>query len=488
MSELKNSIGWSILKESSIEMIFLLNETGDIIDCSDAAKYGLGFLGSEVPGHFRDIFPTVELEDSQSKSYSATIYRKNETCFPTEMRIKKIKHGYLVFALDKTRLRMTAIELKNMREALLDSNKYRTEFVSNITHELRTPVNGIQGMVRTLLDTELTKKQKSTVKVIEDCCVSMEKIINNLLDFSKLELDRVILENNPFFFREFLNKVMDFNVTLINEKGLKFILQVDNQIPDLLIGDEFRLSQIVNNLINNAVKFTRVGNVVFEVTKIREGDDFVELFFMVMDTGIGIAKEDMDRLFKSFSQVDASTTRKFGGTGLGLSICKKLVEMMGGKIKVESELGKGSAFSFNIILTKAESGTSSGISYPTGNFIYEGNGQFDASYFSEEEGDKRPIFRDFATMTEKLREFKTINNISDIRNAMEKLQICIELENWEKAENFSGVIKNLISDRDNDKEIKKAAFKLELMVRREDKEKSMSAYKAFDKLLGTYYN
>ena len=131
-------------------------------------------------------------------------------------------------------------------------------------------------------------------------------------------------------------------------------MHVGDDIPKYLIGDELRLTQIFNNLISNAVKFTTIGHVAVEASLIREEDDFVELFFMVVDTGIGIAKENMDKLFKKFSQVDASTTRRFGGTGLGLSISKKLVELMGGDIKVESEVGKGSSFSFNVILKKAD--------------------------------------------------------------------------------------------------------------------------------------
>lgn len=483
MNELDKLVGWDSIKENLLEMIFWLDEEGRVLDCSDEAKFSLGYVGKDKPETFKDIFPALELGDSASQTYTSSIYRKNETCFPTEVKIQKIQKGYLVFAIDKTKLKLTSNELRNIREALEDSKKYRTEFVSNITHELRTPVNGIQGMVRTLLETELTASQKNVVMIIDECCVNMAKIINNLLDFSKLELDRVILENNPFFFKEFLNKIMDFNVALLNEKGLKFILQVDDKIPEMLIGDEFRLTQILNNLISNAVKFTKVGHVVIEVTKIREGYDFVELFFMVMDTGIGIAKEDMNRLFKSFSQVDASTTRKFGGTGLGLSICKKLVEMMGGKIKVESEVGKGSVFSFNVILSKADSDSISGIHFPSGNFIYEGNGQFADSPIRKLEESNRFNERDFATITDKLREFSLQNNLSDIMAAMEKLQICIELGNWEKAENFSNIVKNLISDDEKDKEVKKAAFKLELTVRREDREKSLVAFKALQERL-----
>lgn len=487
MDEKNKGFSCSMVKENLMEMIFFCDKEGNVLDCSDSTKRNLGYLRLEKMKKFQDIFPMIQLEDTGNLTYITNIYRKNETCFPSEIKIKEFEEGFLVLAMDRTKLKMTSSELKHIKETLDDYNKYRTEFVSNITHELRTPVNGIQGMLRTLQETELTPKQNNTVRIIEECCYNMAKIINNLLDFSKLELDKVILESSPFLFKEFLNKIMDFNFPLINEKGLKLIIHVDDDIPEVLVGDEFRLAQILNNLLGNAVKFTKMGHIAFEVTKIREGDDFVELFFMVLDTGIGIAQNNMGRLFQSFSQVDASTTRKYGGTGLGLSICKKLIGMMGGKIKVESEEGKGSVFSFNVVLSKDDSNNSSGINFPSGNFIYEGNGQYKNSLLIGEES-QTFSYKDFSTDSEKLREFGTLNNMGDIRAALEKLLICIELDNWEKAENFASVIKNLISEEEEDKELKKAAFKLELIVRREDKEKALSAFMSFDNALKTYYN
>ena len=213
---------------------------------------------------------------------------------------------------------------------------------------------------------------------------------------------------------------------------------------------------------------------------IREEDDFVELFFMVVDTGIGIAKENMDKLFKKFSQVDASTTRRFGGTGLGLSISKKLVELMGGDIKVESEVGKGSSFSFNVILKKAdEAEETTGVELPSGNFVYEGSGQYseseEESKYSGEGGDGWKL----KANSDKIYQFGTSENIREINTALEKLFICIELGNWEKAENFASVVKNLISDNESEQQLKKEAFRLELIIRRGDHDKALVQFNTF---------
>lgn len=477
MSEMNLLAKWKFFKKELVELVFLFDENGIMSDCSTSARERLGYAKDEKLKMFSEIFPALTLEASNNL-YSTEIYRKNETCFPADVKIKSMpERGYAVFAVDRTDMSAVQKAVQNLNDELETSDRYKTEFVSNITHELRTPVNGIQGMAKKLLSTELTPKQAETIRVIDNCCANMSKIINNLLDFSKMEANKLELENKPFMFRDFLNKAMAFNVNLVNDKGLKLIMHVGEDIPEQLVGDELRLTQILNNLISNAVKFTSAGHVVLKVTLTREEDDMVELFFMVMDTGIGIEKENIDKLFKSFSQVDASITRRFGGTGLGLSICKKLVTMMGGDIKVESEEGKGSIFSFNVLLNKAEnSGEQLNVKFPSGSFIYEGSGLYKGA---DEETGLSERGRRFAIGMDKLYKFTTNGNAVEIKNAMDKLILCIELENWEKAENFSSVIKNLISDDEIDKELKKAAFRLELIIRREDKEKAILQYNIF---------
>jgi len=232
------------------------------------------------------------------------------------------------------------------------------------------------------------------------------------------------------------------------------------------------------------VKFTSVGYIAVEISKTMETEDSVELFFMIMDTGIGIARENMDKLFKSFSQVDASITRRFGGTGLGLAICKQLVEMMGGTIKVDSEEGKGSSFSFQVILKKAEESAEEkeAVWFPSGKFIYEGNGryQMDQEETDAETGSGSMGWSSGFSLDEIYR-FGTKENLDEIYATLEKLLLCIELENWEKAENFAGVVKNLISE--DNKELKREAFRLELMIRKENLEKSMTQYEVLKEMM-----
>ncbi len=471
-----------ILKEECLELVIVFGSDGSFIDCSNKAKESLGYMLGEKVGNFELCFPNLKLQATKLLEHIETdIYRKNETCFPADVKITAFGDDkFIVFATDQTENRNMARELTACKEELKSELKYKTEFVSNITHELRTPVNGIQGMAKNLLNTELNSYQLETVGIIETCCVNMSKIINDLLDFSKMESDKLVLENKAFSFREFLNNVMAFNVTLVNEKGLKLLVHIGDDIPKYLIGDELRLTQIFNNLISNAVKFTTIGHIAVEASLIREEDDFVELFFMVVDTGIGIAKENMDKLFKKFSQVDASTTRKFGGTGLGLSITKKLVELMGGGIKVESEAGKGSSFSFNVILKKSDKAEeTTGVEIPSGNFVYEGNGQYseseeDSNYAGESTTDWK-----LTANSDKIYQFGTSENIREINSALEKLFICIELENWEKAENFASVVKNLISDNESEQHLKKEAFRLELIIRRGDHDKAIAQYNIF---------
>ena len=477
---------FSILKEECLEIILIFDNVGKCVRCSDKARNSLGYSEWEEMGSFEETFPNIELKETELNEHiEADVYRKNETCFPADVKIVKYEdNNFIVFAIDQTEKRNAVRELKSCKEELKYELKYKTEFVSNITHELRTPVNGIQGMAKNLLNTDLNSYQLETVGIIENCCVNMSKIINDLLDFSKMESDKLVLEKKAFAFREFLNNVMAFNVTLVNEKGLKLIAHVGDDIPKYLVGDELRLTQIFNNLLSNAVKFTTIGHIAVEASLIREEDDFVELFFMVVDTGIGIAKKNMDKLFKKFSQVDASTTRKFGGTGLGLSISKRLVELMGGSIKVESEPGKGSSFSFNVILGKAdEAEETTGVEIPSGNFVYEGSGQYseseeESSYSGESGLDWR-----LTANSEKIYQFGTSENIREINSALEKLFICIELSNWEKAENFASVVKNLISDNESEQQLKKDAFRLELIIRRGDHDKAIAQFNSFKEKL-----
>lgn len=234
------------------------------------------------------------------------------------------------------------------------------------------------------------------------------------------------------------------------------MVNIDKAIPEFLIGDELRLTQILNNLLSNAVKFTSVGYINIEVTKTVQFDDEIELFFVVSDTGIGISQEEKDKLFKSFSQVDASITRKYGGTGLGLAITKQLVELMHGSIHLDSEKGKGSSFSYSVRLHLAQD--------------------------KKEENSVRGQF-EFINQNQDMSKFENIGeifhygtpeNVEELRSKMEKLIICMEVGAWDRAESFSHNIKELVDE--GPQEIKKAAFRLEMNVRKEKYDKAMEQF------------
>ena len=237
-------------------------------------------------------------------------------------------------------------ELKIAKEEAVDANHAKSAFLANMSHEIRTPMNAILGLTHLALQTSLTPKQLDYLQKIDTSTNSLLRLINDILDFSKIEANKLEMEYSDFSLNEvFASLESLINVKLV-EKELTYSLSIDESIPAWLVGDSLRLNQILTNLATNAIKFTHQGEISIKVKMIESSESNVKLRFLVQDTGIGMNQEQIKRLFQSFHQADSSISRRYGGTGLGLAISKRLIEMMGGKIVVESEVGKGTKFIF----------------------------------------------------------------------------------------------------------------------------------------------
>lgn len=348
------------------EAVFFSEQVYTIFEIEKDSTPSLALLKSRLINAedvrlFENNLNLVEKSNSEVK-FSHSLPAKNGTikyineyikCLNDEYNVPFKILGTIQDVSDQKHIERELIKAKELAE---QSARIKEQFLTNMSHEIRTPMNGIIGFARILEGTSLNSDQEQSVKAIKRAGKNLMVIINDILDFSKIEADKMIIEEVNFSLSKNSNAVIELLSTIAEEKNLKLLYTIDPNINDFLIGDPTRLSQILINLIGNALKFTEKGSVELIISQERESATEAFIRFTVKDTGIGIPQDKIDSIFESFNQASNETTRKFGGTGLGLTITRKLIELHGSSITVKSEVGTGSEFSFLIQYRKDLSG------------------------------------------------------------------------------------------------------------------------------------
>ncbi len=368
--------------DHSADAAFWMKPDAHFVYVNEAACHSLGYSREELltmtvhdidPNFPAELWPHhwSELKKKGSDSIESQHRTKEGKRFPVEIMINYLefegKEYNCAFARDITERKQAEVELHKAKEAADSANRAKSEFLANMSHEIRTPLNAIIGMTELTLETEISSEQFGFLNIVQSSSEGLLRLINDILDFSKIEAGQMEIENIDFNLREVVEGAAEIFSMRAESKGIEMLCCIEPDIPNQVVGDPTRLRQILVNLAGNAVKFTENGEVVLEcrlgnadfwksnmpksqIPNLKSTSEQICLHFEVRDTGIGISKQNLEKIFEKFSQEDSSTTRKFGGTGLGLNISKSLIELMGGKMSVESRPGQGSTFQFKLNL------------------------------------------------------------------------------------------------------------------------------------------
>lgn len=360
---------------TAVDGIITIDGKGIIESVNRAVTKIFGYQEAELVGHNVKLLMSSRYRDRHDKILQGYIetgkstiigtgreiegagQRKDGTVFPLYVAVSEVHLGdrrrFTSIVRDITERKRIEAELKQTRDAALESSRLKSEFLANVSHEIRTPMNCIIGMTDLLLDTNLDQEQMEFAETVKSSADSLLSVFSDILDFSKIDAGKLDMESAEFDLWSDIQIVMDLLSERAQVKKIQLEANISPDIPGLLRGDSSKIRQVLTNLIGNAIKFTERGGVSVRAAKQSETKDRVLIRISIADTGIGIAMENWDKLFQPFSQVDGSSTRKYGGTGLGLAISRQLIESMGGTIGFESELGKGSLFWFTVELEKA---------------------------------------------------------------------------------------------------------------------------------------